>query len=455
MFGALTEKFQSLFSGLVSKKTLTEENIADAVRQVRLALLDADVNYSVVSQFVKRVKEKALGDEVLKSVKPSEQFIEIVHKELIELMGKEEKEIAFQRPPTVILLCGLQGSGKTTSCAKLAHYLSGNENGKRVMVAACDLQRPAAIEQLKRLCAGIDVPVFSMEEKKPVKVAKEALLHAQKGEYDVLIVDTAGRLHIDDELMGELAEIKKAVQPSEVLFVANAATGQDAVKTAQEFDQRVGITGSILTMLDGSARAGAAISICEVTKRPLLFEGVGETIEDLQPFNPESMADRILGMGDVINLVRKAKVHLDEDEEKRLEKKIKKASFTYEDYLKQMKMVKKMGSLKSMLKMLPGMGGNLPEIDQSEGDFQRMEAMILSMTPDEREERVDLIPPRRWRIAKGSGATVDDVNRMVKGFKKLKQMMKQMNKGKGNLLEDIMGSARIPGSGSLGKGARK
>ena len=455
MFGALTEKFQSLFSGLAGKKTLSEDNIADAVRQVRLALLDADVNYGVASQFVKRVKEKALGDEVLKSVKPSEQFIELIHKELIALMGEEVKEIKFKSSPTVILLCGLQGSGKTTSCAKLAHHLSGQEHEKRVMVAACDLQRPAAIEQLKRLCSGIDVPVFSMEGKKPLKVAKEALSHAKKGEFDVLIVDTAGRLHLDDDLMGELEEIKRVVQPSEVLFVANAATGQDAVKTAREFDRKVGITGSILTMLDGSARAGAAISICEITKKPLLFEGVGEKIEDLQPFNPQSMADRILGMGDVINLVRKAKVHMDEDEEKRLEKKIKKAAFTYQDYLRQMKMVKKMGSLKSMLKMLPGMGGNLPQIDQSDEEFGRMEAMILSMTPDEREERVDLIPPRRWRIAKGSGATVDDVNRMVKGFKKLKQMMKQMNKGKGNLLQEIMGSSRIPGVDSLGKGARK
>ena len=451
MFGALTEKFQSLFSGLAGKKKLSEDNIADAVRQVRLALLDADVNYSVASQFVKRVREKALGDEVLKSVKPSEQFIDVVHKELIALMGEEVKEIKFQRTPTVILLCGLQGSGKTTSCAKLAKLLSE----KRVMVAACDLQRPAAIEQLKRLCLSIDTPVFSIEGKKPVKVAKEALAQAKKEAFDVLLIDTAGRLHVDDDLMEELQQIKRVTEPSEVLFVANAATGQDAVKTAQEFDRKVGITGTILTMLDGSARAGAAISICEVTKKPLLFEGVGEKIDDLQPFNPESMADRVLGMGDVINLVRKAKEHMNEDEEKLLEKKIKKASFTYKDYLRQMKMVKKMGSFKNMLKMLPGVGSNIDQIDQSDEEFGRMEAMILSMTPDERDESVDLIPPRRWRIAKGSGATVDDVNRMVKGFKKLKLMMKQMNKGKGNLLEDIMGSARIPGAGSLGKGTRK
>ncbi len=451
MFGALTEKFHSLFSGLAGKKKLTDENIADAVRDVRLALLDADVNYSVASQFVKRVKEKALGDDVLKSVKPGEQFVEVVHQELIALMGDEVSSLNFRGAPTVILLCGLQGSGKTTQCAKLAHYLQGDEHKKRVMVAACDLQRPAAIEQLKCLCSGIDVPVFSMEgNRKPVKVAKEALSHAKKEGVDVLIIDTAGRLHVDEELMDELAQIKKVTDPSEVLFVASAATGQDAVKTAREFDLRVGITGSILTMLDGSARAGAAISIREITQKPLLFEGTGEKIDDLQPFNPQSMADRILGMGDVINLVRKAKVHMDEDEEMRLEKKIRKASFTYRDYLSQMKMVKKMGSFKSLFKMLPGVGDGMADLDQSDEEFAKMEAMILSMTPDERDEKVDLIPPRRWRIAKGSGASVDDVNRMVKGFRKLKQIMKQMNKGKGKLLGDLMG-----GVNPLAKMARK
>ncbi len=421
-------------------KRVSEENIADAVRSVRLALLDADVNYTVASGFVKRVKEKALGAEVLKSIKPGEQFIEIVHQELIALMGSDVSALKLQGTPAVILLCGLQGSGKTTQCAKLAHYLQGDEGRKRVMVAACDLQRPAAIEQLKRLCSGIDVAVFSQEgEKRPQRVAKNALAEAKKEGYDVLIVDTAGRLHVDRELMDELLEIKRVVEPSDVLFVASAATGQDAVKTAQEFDEKVGITGSILTMLDGSARAGAAISIREITQKPLLFEGVGERIEDLQPFNPHSMADRILGMGDVINLVRKAKVHIDEEEERLLEKKMRKASFTYQDYLKQMKMVKRMGSFKSLFKMLPGVGDNLGDLEQSEEEFAKMEAMILSMTPQEREERVDLLPTRRWRIAKGSGSTVDDVNRMVKGFKKLKQMMKQLTNGKGNLLEGLMG----------------
>jgi signal recognition particle subunit SRP54 len=424
MFGALTEKFQEMFSGLRGKKTLTEDNIADAVRQVRLALLDADVNYAVASHFIKRVKEKALGDAVIKSVDPGNQFIKVVHEELVVLMGSKEASLEFKASPTVILICGLQGSGKTTQCAKLAAYLK--KKHKRTLLAACDLQRPAAIDQLKKLSSAIEVPVFSIDgEKDPVHVAKEALHKAKIDGYDVLIVDTAGRLHIDEQLMGELEQLKKNLQPQEVLFVASAATGQDAVKTALEFDARIQITGTILTMLDGSARAGAAISICEVTKKPLKFEGIGEKIEDLQPFNPHSMADRILGMGDVINLVRKAQENINEKESEELEKKILKATFTYDDYLKQMSMVKKMGSLKGLLKMLPGMSG-LDEIDIDEKEFNKMEAMIRSMTPEERREKVELVPSRRRRIANGSGTKIDDVNRMVKGFKKIKQFCKDM-----------------------------
>ena len=307
MFGALTEKFQQMFSGLMGSKTLSDENIADAVREVRLALLDADVNYAVASQFVKRVKEKAVGDTLTKSVSPGQQFIHIVHQELIGLMGGEEVPFELKGSPSVILLCGLQGSGKTTHCVKLAAYIQKKFPHKRALIAACDLQRPAAIEQLKRLASQISVPVFSLEgEGNPVLVARQALEKAKGENFDVLIVDTAGRLHVDEELMSELEEIKKVVQPHEILFVANAATGQDAVKTAADFDRRIQITGTILTMLDGSSRAGAAISIREVTGKPLKFEGIGEKVGDLQLFNPQSMADRILGMGDVINLVRKA-----------------------------------------------------------------------------------------------------------------------------------------------------
>lgn len=426
MFGSLTEKFQQMFSGLIGKKTLTEDNISDAVRQVRLALLDADVNYSVASNFVKRVKEKAVGDAVIKSVSPGQQFIKLVHEELVALMGANESLLEVQGRPHVILLCGLQGSGKTTHCAKLAAYLQKKYPNKRPLLAACDLQRPAAVEQIKKLASQIDVPVFSIEgEKNPVRVAKEALQKAKTEGFDVLIVDTAGRLAIDEELMEQLIEIKSAVQPHEILFVASAATGQDAVKTAVEFDKHVQVTGTILTMLDGSARAGAAISIREVTNKPLKFEGIGEKIGDIQPFNPHSMADRILGMGDVINLVRKAEENMDEEESKALEKKILKAAFTYDDYLKQMAMVKRMGSFKSLLKMLPGMS-NMGDLDFDEKEFNKIEAMITSMTIDERVEKVELVPSRRRRIASGSGTTIDDVNRMVKGFKKLKQFCKEM-----------------------------
>ncbi len=438
MFGALTEKFQQVFSSLVGKKKLTEENITDAVREVRLALLDADVNYSVASQFIKRIKEKALGDEVLKSVSPDQQFIKVVHDELVALMGMDEAPLELKGNPAVILLCGLQGSGKTTQCAKLAAYLKKKEFNKRPLLAACDLQRPAAIEQLKRLGAQIEVPVFSIDgETNPVKVAKLALAEAKAKDYDVLIVDTAGRLHLDDALMQQLQEIKAQVLPHEVLFVASAATGQDAVKVAAEFDKRVSITGTILTMLDGSARAGAALSIKEVTQKPLKFEGIGEKLADFQVFNPQSMADRILGMGDVINLVKRAEEHLDEEESKKLEKKFKKANFTYGDYLKQMGMIKKMGSFKSLFKMLPGFSEMEDEMENGEKEFKKTEAMILSMTEVERDERVDLVPSRRRRIAKGSGTSIDDVNRMVKSFKTLKKMCKDMPsmmKGKENFL---------------------
>ena len=429
MFGSLTEKFQNLASSLRGKKSLTEDNISDATRQVRLALLDADVNFSVVSAFIKQVKAKALGDAVIKSVDPGDQFIKVVHDELVALMGSEEARLNLKGEPTVILLCGLQGSGKTTHCAKLAHYLKGKEFLRRPLLVACDLQRPAAIEQLKTLASQIEVDVFTLDgEKKPLKVAKKAMDHAQKEGYDTIIFDTAGRLHIDDELMAELKGVKEYVNPQEVLFVANAALGQDAVKTAKEFDEQIGITGTILTMLDGTSRAGAAISIKEVTAQPLKFEGVGEKMDDFQLFNPTSMADRILGMGDVINLVKKAKEHVDEEDAKKLEEKLKKAAFTYEDYLKQMATFRKMGSFKSLMTMLPGMNQLPADLDINEKEFNKLEAMILSMTIKERQGLVELEPSRRRRIATGSGTTIDDVNKLVKGFKRLKQFFKQMPK---------------------------
>lgn len=429
MFKNLTEKFHQIFSGLSGKKALSEENIAEAVREVRLALLDADVSYPIVSQFVRKVKEKALGEAVTKTVTPHEQFIKIVHEELVALMGTEEAQLNLKGNPAVWMLCGLQGSGKTTQSAKLAAFLMKKEFNKRPLLVACDLQRPAAVEQLKQLGAQIGVPVFVLEgEKNPVKVAKAAFAHAKENGFDLLILDTAGRLHLDEPLMRELEEIKEAVSPQEILFVANGSIGQEAAKTAAEFDKRLAVTGTILTMLDGSARAGAALSIREMTGKPLKFEGIGEKIGDLQPFNPESMADRILGMGDVINLVRKAEEHFDEEESKKLEKKLKKASFTYDDYLKQMGMMKKMGPLKSLMKMLPGVEEMMGEVDleQSENEFRRIEAIISSMTPEERQEKVDLVPSRRRRLAQGSGTTIDEVNRMAKDFKRLKQLGKEM-----------------------------
>ncbi|MCX6986685.1 MAG: signal recognition particle protein [Chlamydiae bacterium] len=426
MLGTLTQKFQSLFTSLSGKKVLTEDNIADAVRQVRLALLDADVNYGVVSAFVKRVKEKATGDLVTKSVTPDQQFIKVVHEELVALMGTGESGLILRGSPSVILLCGLQGSGKTTHCAKLAAFLKGQDKNRKILLAACDLQRPAAVEQLKLLGRQVDVPVFSIEgEQNPVRVAELALEKARSENYHILIVDTAGRLHLDEELMDQLDQIKQKVSPSEILFVANANTGQDAVKTAQEFDRRIAITGTILTMLDGTSRAGAAISITEITQKPLKFEGVGEKVTDLQVFNPHSMADRILGMGDVINLVKKAQEHFSEQESRELEKKLKKATFTYDDYLKQMSMLRKMGSFKSLLKMIPGMP-SIDEMNIDEKELTKIEAMILSMTASEREERVELVPSRRRRIAEGSGVKIDDVNKMVKSFKRIKQFFKDM-----------------------------
>ncbi len=426
MFNSLTEKLQGLLSSIAGKKVLTEDNISEAVKTIRLALLDADVNFGVVSQFVNAVKEKALGESVLKSVDPAQQFTKIVHDELVALMGSDEVPLELTKKPAVLMLCGLQGSGKTTTCAKLAAYIGKKEIKKKILLAACDLQRPAAVEQLKKLGRDIGVDVFSIDgEMKPILVAKKALEKVNAEQYDVLIVDTAGRLHLDEVLMKELTEISKLLSPSEVLFVANAGAGQDVVRVAAEFDKGVGITGSILTMLDGSARAGAAISIRHVTKKPLKFEGIGEKIGDFQLFNPKSMADRILGMGDVINLVKKAEEHFNEEESRKMEQKLRKATFTYADYLQQMGMVKKMGSLKSLLKMLPGMS-SLGDLDFSDKQFAQTEAVVLSMTFDEREEKVELSHSRRKRIAKGSGVALEEVNRMVKGFARMKQLMKNM-----------------------------
>lgn len=439
MLGVLTEKMQTLLSKIGGKGRLTEENVQDAIRDVRMALLEADVNYAVVKTLVQRVKEKALGDEVIKSVTPAQQFVKVVHDELVRLMGEGESALALKSKPSVIMMCGLQGSGKTTSSAKLARYLKKAGECRSPMLVACDLQRPAAVEQLKTLGEAIGVPVFSVPgQMSPLDVARKALAEAKEKKHDVVIVDTAGRLHLDAELMKELVALREFLNPDEVLFVANATLGQDAVNVAAEFDKQVQMTGTILTMLDGSTRGGAAISIREVTGKPLKFEGVGEKTEDLQVFSPASMADRILGMGDTINLVKKAKEHIDEEEAKKLEEKIRSATFTYEDYLKQIQMVKKMGSFKSLFSMLPGASA-LKDLNIDDKEFMKVEAMIHSMTPKERRLDDELTVPRRKRVARGSGTKIDDVNRLEKSFKQARKFFKNMPNMK--QLQKMMGGS--------------
>jgi len=439
MLGTLTEKMQGLLSKIGGSRKLTDDNIQEAIREVRMALLEADVNYGVVKAFIQKVKEKAVGDEVLKSVTPGQQFIKIVHDELVSLMGSGEHELELKSKPSVIMMCGLQGSGKTTTSAKLARYLMKNGKCKAPLLVACDLQRPAAVEQLKTLGSQIGVAVFSLPgETRPLEVAKRALDEAIAKHYDVIILDTAGRLHLDAELMKELKSVKDHLKPDEVLFVVNATLGQDAVNIATEFDAHVDMTGTILTMLDGSTRGGAAISIREVTGKPLKFEGIGEKTDDLQLFNPASMADRILGMGDTINLVKKAKEHIDEEEAKKLGEKLRTASFTYEDYLKQIAMVKKMGSFKSLLGMLPGFSA-MKDLNIDDGEFAKVEAMIQSMTAREKRLEDELSVPRRKRVAKGSGTKIDDINRLEKSFKQARQFFKNMPNMK--QLEKMMGGS--------------
>ncbi|MDF2549952.1 MAG: ffh [Chlamydiales bacterium] len=437
MLSTLTDKLHSVFDKLSGQGKLTESNIAAAADEVRLALLEADVNYGVTKTFVKAVKEKALGQASIKSVQPGQQFIKIVHDELKELMGGQEPTLATSGSPPVWMLCGLQGAGKTTHTVKLARYLKRQKLAQNPLVVACDLQRPAAVLQLKTLADQGQVGFFAIEGcQDPVQVAKESLQYAKEHSHDFLLLDTAGRLHIDEALMLELEKIRDLSHPQEILFVANASTGQDAVKSAAEFNQKLSITGSILTMLDGNTRGGAAISIREVTKKPLKFEGIGEKLDDIQLFNPSSMADRILGMGDTINLVKKAQEHLDEQDAKKLEQKIRTATFSYDDYLKQTQAVKKMGSIKSLLSMLPGMS-KFSELEISDKEFFKIEAIILSMTPAERLEKVELIPMRRKRIARGSGTSIDDVNKLIKSFKQAKQFFKNLPSMKH--LEKLMG----------------
>lgn len=429
MFDTLSDNLQGTFKKLRGHGKLTEKNISDAMREIRLALLEADVEFSVAKQFIANVKEKALGEEVLKSIKPGQQIVKIFHDELTELIGGDRESLDLN-PPGRILMVGLNGAGKTTTSAKLALHL--RKDGRRPLLVACDLYRPAAIDQLKALGKQIDIPVFAPEagETDVLKVAKRAIEWAEEEGGTVTIFDTAGRQEIDEALIEELKELHAFLSPRETLLVADSATGQQAVSVAERFDESVGITGLVLTKLDGDARGGAALSMRSVTNKPIKFAGTGEKMSDLEAFDPSRLANRILGMGDVVGLVEAASEAIDEEEAMRMAEKMKKATFDFEDFLSQMRMMKKMGGLTSILGMMPGMGDQLKGMQVDDDMLKHTEAIILSMTPKERARPQIINASRRRRIAKGSGMTVTKVNQLIKQFGMMRKMMK--NKGKMN-----------------------
>ena len=429
-FDNLSEKLQNVFKNLRSKGRLTEDDVKSALKEVKLALLEADVNFKVVKQFIKTVQERAIGQDVLNGLNPGQMVIKIVNEEMIALMGSETTEIALKsgNEITVIMMAGLQGAGKTTTTAKIAGKLK--QKGRNPLLTACDVYRPAAIEQLKINGEKQGVEVFSMGDKnKPVDIAKAAVEHAQKNGFNVVILDTAGRLHVDEEMMDELVAIKNAVDVTQTILVVDAMTGQDAVNVAGMFDEKIGIDGVILTKLDGDTRGGAALSIRAVTGKPILYIGMGEKLSDLEQFYPDRMASRILGMGDVLTMIEKAQEAIDEEEAKKLEQKMKKAEFDFEDYLSSMSQMKKMGGLSSIMSMMPGMGGmKMPDIDEAEAEkgMRRTESIIYSMTLEERRNPSLLNPSRKRRIANGAGVDIAEVNRLVKQFEQARKMMKQL-----------------------------
>lgn len=428
MFDILSDKLDGVLKRLRGEHRISEANIEESLREVRRALLEADVQFQVVKDFIEAVKTKALGQEVLKSVSPGQQIVKIIHDELVELMGSERTDITFSRSgPTIIMIAGLQGSGKTTFSAKLAHNLKSS--GRLPLLVAADVYRPAAIDQLKMLAQSISIPVFSGDEASPVKIAQESLEYARKNLCDTIIVDTAGRLSIDEEMMREVAEIKERIKPTEILFVVDSMTGQDAVNTAKAFNERLNFDGVVLTKFDGDTRGGAALSIRKVVDKPIKFVGVGEKIDALEPFFPDRMASRILGMGDLVTLVEKAQQQIDEVEAAKLEQKMRKNQFTLEDFYSQIQQIKKMGSVASIIEMIPGIGKALRGVDVDEKSFTRIEAMILSMTPEERQKPAIINGSRRKRIASGSGTTVQEVNRLLKQFTEMQKMMKRLTKG--------------------------
>ena len=429
MFDNLSERLERSFKILKGEGKITEINVAETLKDVRKALLDADVNYKVAKNFTDTVKEKALGQNVLTAVKPSQLMVKIVHDELTQLMGGETAEINIDARPAVILMSGLQGSGKTTFSGKLARMLKTKKNRKPLLVA-CDVYRPAAIEQLRVLAEQIEVPMYcELDSKNPVEIAQHAIQEAKAKGYDLVIVDTAGRLAVDEAMMQEITAIKAAVKPSETLFVVDAMTGQDAVNTAKEFNDRLDFDGVVLTKLDGDTRGGAAISIRSVVSKPLKFISSGEKMDALQVFHPERMADRILGMGDVVSLVERAQEQFDEEEARRLKKKLVKNQFNFNDFIGQIQQIKKMGNLKDLAGMLPGVGKMLKNVDIPDDVFKQTEAIISSMTPAEREHPEIINAHRRERIAKGSGTTMADVNRLMKQFEDTRKMMKAVAGG--------------------------
>ena len=437
MFENLSEKLERSFKILKGQGKITEINVAETLKEVRRSLLDADVNYKIAKDFTNRVKEKAMGMNVLTAVKPGQMMVKIVHDELAELMGGHNVDIDLKGNPAIILMSGLQGSGKTTFSGKLANMLK-NKRGKKPLLVACDVYRPAAIEQLRVLGEQIEVPVYTGETTKdPVKIALDAIKQARSFGNDVVIVDTAGRLAIDEQMMAEIAAIKKAIDPNETLFVVDAMTGQDAVNTAKEFNERLNFDGVILTKLDGDTRGGAALSIRTVVNKPIKFVGTGDKMEAVDAFHPERMADRILGMGDIVSLVERAQEQFDAEEAKKLQKKLSKNQFNFNDFLGQIQQIKKMGNIKELASMIPGVGKALKNIDIDDDAFKSVEAIIHSMTPGERENPEVINGSRRKRIAEGSGTTVQDVNRLLKQFEESKKMMKMLSGG--NMMKRMPG----------------
>ena len=442
MFEGLTEKLERSFKILKGQGYITEVNVADTMKEIRRALLDADVSFKIAKDVTNKIKEKALGQQILTSVKPGEMMVKIVHDELAELMGGEEAEINLKGQPAIILIAGLQGSGKTTFSAKLAYYLK-RKKSKQVLLVAGDVYRPAAIDQLKVLGQQVEVEVYSEEgNKNPVEIAQHAIEHAKAQNKSVVIIDTAGRLAVDEEMMDEISRIKETVHPHETLFVVDAMTGQDAVNTAKAFNDRLDFDGVVLTKLDGDTRGGAALTIRTVVEKPIKFVGIGEKMDALDVFYPKRMADRILGMGDIVSLVERAQEQFDEEEARKLQRKLAKNEFNYNDFLKQIQQIKKMGNIKDLASMIPGMDKALKGEEIDDDAFKSIEAIIYSMTPEERENPSILNGSRRKRIAAGSGTSIVEVNRLIKQFEETAKMMRMMTTGGGKKLMRMAGGMR-------------